>query len=166
MGKAKRWNSGKKKPNISYRFIKGVGLVVVFPSYSGNGHSFVVDGQFHGPFPTQEHAQHEAQRFAAPAPADSPGDEEENTSMEPNSNAAQQQETPQYVTKAKYDRLVAYVQELVTEHNRLDARVAELERHEENRQPELTNAIRHVHEASLCFQDALGNSAAAEVKAQ
>jgi hypothetical protein len=37
MGNAKSWNSGKKKPNNSYRFIKGVGLVVVFPSYSGNG---------------------------------------------------------------------------------------------------------------------------------
>jgi hypothetical protein len=53
---------------------------------------------------------------------------------EPNSNAAQQQEAPQYVTKAKFDRLVAYVQELVTEHNLLDARVVELERHEQNRQ--------------------------------
>lgn len=87
------------------------------------------------PFPTQEYAQHEARRFAEPALADSPDDEEENTSMsEPNSNAAQQQEAPQYVTKAKFDRLVAYVQELVTEHNLLDARVVELERHEQNRQ--------------------------------
>ena len=32
--------------------------------------------------------------------------------------------------------------------------------------PELTTAIRQVHEASLCFQDALSNSATAEVKAQ
>jgi hypothetical protein len=135
MGKAKRWSSGKKKPNNSYRFIKGVGLVVVFPSYSGNGYSFVVDGQFHGPFPTREDAQFEADRFATPAPADSPGDKEENTAMsEANSNAAQQQEAPQYVTKARFDRLVAYVQELVTEHNRLDARVVELEKHEANRQ--------------------------------
>lgn len=32
--------------------------------------------------------------------------------------------------------------------------------------PELTNAIRQVHQASLCFQDALSNSAAAEAEAQ
>jgi hypothetical protein len=32
--------------------------------------------------------------------------------------------------------------------------------------PELATAIRQVHEASLSFQDALCNSAAAEVKAQ
>jgi len=32
--------------------------------------------------------------------------------------------------------------------------------------PELTTAICQVHAASLCFQDALSNSAAAEAKAQ
>jgi hypothetical protein len=116
---ANGWNAGKKKPLNLYKFFKGTGLITVFPS--NGGLTFVYDGRFYGPFPTQEYACVE--------------DEEENTEMsEANSNAAQQQEAPQYVTKARFDRLVAYVQELVTEHNRLDARVVEFERHEQNSQ--------------------------------
>lgn len=45
------------------------------------------------------------------------------------SEAEQQQ--VQYVSKAQFDKLVAYVQELVKDHNVLEQRVIELERREE-----------------------------------
>jgi hypothetical protein len=121
---ANGWNVGKKKPQNVYKYFKSLGqLITVFPAKGG--WSFVADGKFYGPFPTQEYAQHEAQRFAEPAPADSPGDEEENTSMsEPNSNAAQQ-EAPQYVTKARFDKLLEVTKELVAFANTLEARLNE-----------------------------------------
>jgi hypothetical protein len=40
---------------------------------------------------------------------------------------AQQQQQVQYASKAQFDRLVAYVQEIVADHNRLEARVEDLE---------------------------------------
>ena len=52
-----------------------------------------------------------------------------------------QQQQVQYASKAQFDKLVAYVQELVKDHNALEQRVIELERGEqaprnhENQQP-------------------------------
>lgn len=46
---------------------------------------------------------------------------------------ATQQEAPQYVTAAQFKKLVAYVKELVADHNRLEKRVIELEGREEAR---------------------------------
>jgi hypothetical protein len=46
---------------------------------------------------------------------------------------AQQQQQVQYASKAQFDKLVAYVQELVKDHNALEQRVIELERREEAR---------------------------------
>ena len=40
---------------------------------------------------------------------------------------AEQQQQVQYASKAQFDKLVAYVQELVADHNRLEARVDDLE---------------------------------------
>jgi hypothetical protein len=54
---------------------------------------------------------------------------------------ANQQEAPQYPSKAQFDKLVAYVRELLKDHNALEQRVIELERGEqaprnpENEQP-------------------------------
>ena len=42
-----------------------------------------------------------------------------------------QQQQVQYAGKAQFDKLVAYVQELVKDHNALEQRVIELERREE-----------------------------------
>jgi len=42
-----------------------------------------------------------------------------------------QQQQVQYANKAQFDKLVAYVQELVKDHNALEQRVIELERREE-----------------------------------
>jgi hypothetical protein len=47
------------------------------------------------------------------------------------SEAEQQQ--MQYASKAQFDKLVAYVQELVKDHNALEQRAIELERREEAR---------------------------------
>jgi hypothetical protein len=44
-----------------------------------------------------------------------------------------QQQQVQYAGKAQFDKLVVYVQRLVTEHNALEARVIELEAREEAR---------------------------------
>jgi hypothetical protein len=44
-----------------------------------------------------------------------------------------QQQQVQYASKAQFDKLVAYVQELVKDHNALEQRVIELERREEAR---------------------------------
>ena len=46
---------------------------------------------------------------------------------------AQQQQQVQYASKAQFDKLVAYVQELVKDHNALEQRAIELERREEAR---------------------------------
>jgi hypothetical protein len=54
---------------------------------------------------------------------------------------ANQQEAPQYPSKAQFDKLVGYVRELLKDHNALEQRVIELERGEqaprnrENEQP-------------------------------
>ncbi len=45
-----------------------------------------------------------------------------------------QQQQVQYASKAQFDKLVAYVQELVKDHNALEQRVIELERLESTRQ--------------------------------
>jgi hypothetical protein len=42
-----------------------------------------------------------------------------------------QQQQVQYASKAQFDKMVAYVQELVKDHNALEQRVIELERREE-----------------------------------
>jgi hypothetical protein len=53
------------------------------------------------------------------------------------------QEAPQYATAAQFKKLVAYVQELVADHNRLEKHVIELEgreearRRHENQQPSI-----------------------------
>ncbi|HEY6389267.1 MAG TPA: hypothetical protein VIX91_26600 [Candidatus Acidoferrum sp.] len=44
-----------------------------------------------------------------------------------------QQQQVQYASKAQFDKLVAYVQELVKDHNALEQRAIELERREEAR---------------------------------
>ena len=44
-----------------------------------------------------------------------------------------QQQQVQYASKAQFDKLVAYVQELVKDHNALEQRVIGLERREEAR---------------------------------
>jgi len=41
---------------------------------------------------------------------------------------------PQYPSKRQFDKLVAYVQELVKDHNALEERVKQLENHEASRQ--------------------------------
>ena len=45
-----------------------------------------------------------------------------------------QQQQVQYASKAQFDKLVAYVQELVADHNRLEERVIQLESYEKTRQ--------------------------------
>ncbi len=47
---------------------------------------------------------------------------------------AAQQEAPQYATAAQFKKLVAYVKELVADHNRLEERVIQLENYEKTRQ--------------------------------
>ena len=47
------------------------------------------------------------------------------------SEAQQQQQQVQYASKAQFDKLVTYVQELVKDHNALEERVIELERRKE-----------------------------------
>ena len=42
-----------------------------------------------------------------------------------------QQEAPQYPSKAQFDKLVAYIRELLKDHNALEQRVIELERGEQ-----------------------------------
>ena len=44
------------------------------------------------------------------------------------------QQQVQYASKAQFDKLVAYVQELVADHNRLEERVIQLENYEKTRQ--------------------------------
>jgi hypothetical protein len=45
-----------------------------------------------------------------------------------------QQQQVQYPSKAQFDKLVAYAQELVKDHNRLEERVIQLESYEKTRQ--------------------------------
>jgi hypothetical protein len=45
-----------------------------------------------------------------------------------------QQQQVQYASKAQFDKLVAYVQELVKDHNALEQRVIQLESYEKTRQ--------------------------------
>jgi hypothetical protein len=45
-----------------YKFFKGTGLITVFPS--NGGLTFVYDGRFYGPFPTQKYEQ-SSQRIEA-----------------------------------------------------------------------------------------------------
>ena len=47
---------------------------------------------------------------------------------------AAQQQAVQHPSKAQFDKLVAYVQELVADHNRLEERVIQLENYEKTRQ--------------------------------
>ena len=44
-----------------------------------------------------------------------------------------QQQQVQYASKAQFDKLVAYVQEFVADHNRLEERVIQLESYEKTR---------------------------------
>jgi len=46
----------------------------------------------------------------------------------------QQHRLQQHPSKGQFDRLVAYVHELVTDHNRLEERVIQLESYEKTRQ--------------------------------
>jgi hypothetical protein len=77
-----------------------------------------------------------------------------------------QQKQVQYASKAQFDKLVAYVQELVKDHNALEQRVIQLEGYEktpqriENEQQEL-NAKKLAAKASK-FQ---GRDAALEAEA-
>jgi len=136
------WKAGKKKPDNMYKYFKGTGsLITVFPAR--NGYSFVSDGEFHGPFPTQMDAQIEAEKFAAAVRelaaetfeipetilADSQ-DETESSMTEAIAQAGQATQVtqaPQYVTRAVFDRLVGYTNQLVAEHNQLEKRVEALE---------------------------------------
>src|SRR5271168_5010295 len=70
--------------------------------------------------------RHDYTIFSAPAKVDP---KRSNTMSETNQQAAVA--APQYATKAQFDKLVAYVKELVKDHNSLEQRVIELERREE-----------------------------------
>jgi excinuclease UvrABC nuclease subunit len=133
------WKAGKKKLDNVYKYFKSTGcLITVFPAR--NGYSFVSDGEFHGPFPTQMDAQIEAEKFAAAVGelaaetfeipetilADSQ-DEKESSMTEAIAQAGQATQAPQYATRAAFDKLVGYTNQLVVEHNQLEKRVEALE---------------------------------------
>jgi hypothetical protein len=154
--KLDHWNPGKKKPGNLYKYFKSTGLVTVFPAR--NGYSFVANGEFHGSFPTQKDAQIEAEKFAvavrkiattaleiaAPILADSQDEKRSNNVTE--ATAATQateapQATQQYMTKAHWDKLMGYINQLAQqynalseEHNKTLERIAQLENWELTRQ--------------------------------
>jgi hypothetical protein len=135
------WKPGKKKPDNVYKYFKSTGgLITVFPAR--NGYSFVSNGEFHGPFPTQMDAQIEAEKFAAAVGelaaetfeipetilADSQDEKESSMTETAQAGQAATQATPQYVSRAAFDKLVAYTRELVADHNRLEGRVEAVEK--------------------------------------
>jgi hypothetical protein len=123
---ATEWHPSTKNPDNVCRYIKGIGLVTVFPCSDGT-FKFAHGGTFSKPYPTQKDAQLAAKDCEVSAPAQRASAQERNT-MATEATAA-----PQYATKKQFDKLVAYVQELVKDHNALEQRAIELERREEAR---------------------------------
>ncbi len=114
------WHRSRKNPDNVCRYIKGVGLVTVFLCGDGT-FKFASGGTFSKPYPTQKDAQFAAKDCEVSAPAQRASAQERNT-MATEATAAQQ-----HPSKTQFDKLVAYVQELVKDHNRLEARVDDLE---------------------------------------
>ena len=123
------WHRSRKNPDNVCRYIKGVGLVTVFLCGDGT-FKFASGGTFSKPYPTQKDAQLAPKDCEVSAPAQRASAQERNT-MAAEATAAPA--APQYATKKQFDKLVVYVQQLVTEHNALEARVIELEGREEAR---------------------------------
>jgi hypothetical protein len=71
---ARGWHQGKKKPENAHRYIKGIGLCTVFPY--GDGYKVAADGQFYGPFPTQQEARFAAEKLAPPKQTSFTGQED------------------------------------------------------------------------------------------
>jgi septal ring factor EnvC (AmiA/AmiB activator) len=100
-------------------------LVTVF-AHKGQwkfGYGQGLDRIYSDPYPTQEAAKLTvADAFKVPsAPR---ADEEESTTVQ---ETAAAQTAPQYATKNQFDKLAAYVNQLVAEHNNLEQRVIGLE---------------------------------------
>jgi hypothetical protein len=131
MATEKDWHPSRKNPDNICRYIKGVGLVTVFLGRDGN-FRFAYGGLFSEPYPTREAAQLGAGGLhEVSAPAQRASAQERNTmAIEATATTAAVQQHP---SKAQFDKLVAYVQELVKDHNALEQRVIELERREEVR---------------------------------
>ena len=73
--------------------------------------------------------------YTVSAPAHRASAKRSNTvATEATQTAAAQQEAPQFATAAQFKKLVAYVKELVADHNRLEERLIQLENYEKTRQ--------------------------------
>jgi len=126
---ATEWHPSTKNPDNVCRYIQGIGLVTVFPCGDGT-FKFAYGGMFSKPYPTQKDAQLAAKDCEVSALAQRASTQERNT-MATEATATAAPAAPQYATKKQFDKLVVYVQQLVTEHNALEARVIEFEAREE-----------------------------------
>jgi hypothetical protein len=117
------WHPSTKNPTNICRHIKGVGLVTVF-AHKGMwkfGYGQGLDRVYSDLYPTQEAAKLAVAK-AFKVPSAPRADEEESTMQEKAAQAA-----PEYVSKASFNKLVAYTRALVEDHNALEQRVIQLE---------------------------------------
>ena len=117
------WQPSTKNPANICRHIKGVGLVTVF-AHKGMwkfGYGQGLDRVNSDPYPTQEAAKLAVAK-AFKVPSAPRADEKESTMQETAAQAA-----PEYVSKASFNKLVAYTRALVEDHNALEQRVIQLE---------------------------------------
>jgi hypothetical protein len=118
------WHPSKTKPANVCRFVKGVGVITIFPAR--DGFKFVYDSptgkKYSDSYDTQENAQlavvAELQMISSAQRADA----EESNTMEETAPA----QAPEYASNARLDKLITYVNTLVREHNDLCAKVEAL----------------------------------------
>jgi hypothetical protein len=124
------WHPSTKNPANICRHIKGVGLVTVF-AHKGKfkfGYGQGVDRIYSEPNPTQHAAQLAvAELFKVPS-APRADEEESSTTMSETAPAAPATEAPaqQYMTKAHWDKILGYLNQLAAQHTALESKVEAL----------------------------------------
>ncbi len=122
------WHPSTKNPANICRHIKGVGLVTVF-AHKGKfkfGFGQGVDRIYSEPYPSQHAAQLAvAELFKVPS-APRADEEESSTTMSETAPAAPATEAQQYMTKAHWDKLMGYINQLATSQNALESKVEAL----------------------------------------
>ena len=124
------WHPSTKNAANICRHIKGVGLVTVF-AHKGMwkfGYGQAPDRVYSDPYPTQEAAKLAvAKAFKVPS-APRADEEESSTTMSETAPAAPATEAPaqQYMTKAHWDKILGYLNQLAAQHSALESKVEAL----------------------------------------